>query len=231
MRVTKAFNQLKNDRILKSTILFVALSLSPTLALAQQVDCSAAYGGKPTRCAPVPCGGDYQAFLGIWKGPFEAYSQELSKNGKTIFRPYETTVTYRPSDCLKNPAVGEIFIIGHVTDAYSAFSGLPAHTDRSLLIMGEGAAGARFLRTVDEKKSVSNFHLDYQNKAASLAAWSLSIPANGNAPEMEYSIIDGRDFVASGTNRRNVVITLRVGPKTQPYFDGMIAYGYHTLQN
>lgn len=229
MRVLRAFNLLKTEHILKSSGLIVALCLLPLLASAQQVDCSAAYSGKTAHCVPVPCG-RYQGFLGVWKGPFEAYSQELSKNGKTIFRPYETTVTYRSSDCLKNPALGEIFILGHVTDVYSAFSGLPARTEHTLLITGEHSDGSRFLRTVDEKKSVSNFHLDYQNKAASMAVWSLSIPAHGNAPEMDYSIIDGREFTATGTNRRNVVITLRVGPKTQPYFDGVIAYGHHTLQ-
>lgn len=230
MRDIRAFNLLKMEHILKSSGLIVALCLFPALACAQQVDCSAAYGGKPTQCAPVPCNSAFQNFLGVWKGPFQDYSQELSKNGKTIFRPYENTVTYRASDCLKNTALGETFIVGHSTNAYPAFSGLPAHTDHTLLITGEHSDGTPFLRTVDEKKSVSDFKLDYRNKAASMAVWSLSIPAQGNAPEMDYAIIDGRDFTASGTNRRNVVITLRVGPKTQPYFDGVISYGHHTLQ-
>jgi hypothetical protein len=88
--------------------------------------------------------------------------KELSQNGKAVFRPYKNTTTYDASDCLKNPDPGDAFIVGHMTNVYPAFSGLPAHTDHTFLITGEHSDG--------------------------------------------------------------------VGPKEQPYFDGVIGYGYHVLQ-
>jgi hypothetical protein len=41
---------------------------------------------------------------------------------------------------------------------------------------------------------------------------------------------DGRDLTAEGMDRRNVTITLRVGPKSQAYFDGIVGYGFHVRQ-
>lgn len=95
------------------------------LASAQEIDCSASYGRKPAKCVPVSCSPAFQAFLGVWKGPLQAYSQQLSKNGKIVFRPYENTVTYDASDCLKNPELGETFIVGHMTDVYPPFLAFP----------------------------------------------------------------------------------------------------------
>ena len=63
-----------------------------------------------------------------------------------------------------------------------------------------------------------------------LAVWTLLVPAHDSAPEMLYSTIDGRDLTAEGMERRNVTITLRVGPKDQPYFDGVVGYGFHVRQ-
>src|SRR5450432_3283387 len=95
----------------------------PGAAIADAVDCSDAYGLAAQR-APVPCDTKYQTFLGTWKGPFHAYVRELSKDGKTVFRPYENTTVYTAADCLKNPEGGETFIVGHMTDSYPEFSGL-----------------------------------------------------------------------------------------------------------
>jgi hypothetical protein len=202
----------------------------PALASAQALDCSDAYGGKPTQCVRVPCDAKYQTFLGTWKGPFHAYAREMFKDGKSVFRPYENTTTYAASDCLKNSEAGETFIIGHMTDVYAEFSGLSAHSEHSLLITGTSPDGSPFLRIVDEKKRLSNYQMEYQNKAASLAIWTLLVPGHDSSPDMLYSTIDGRDLTAEGTDRRNVTITLRVGPKTQAYFDGIIGYGFHVRQ-
>lgn len=202
----------------------------PSLAIAEAVDCADAYGGKATQCVRVPCDAKYQTFLGTWKGPFHAYVRELSKDGKTVFRPYENTTVYAAADCLKNPDAGETLIIGHMSDTYPEFSGLPGHTDHSLLITGTSSDGSPFLRIVDEKKRLSTYQMEYQNKAAGLAIWTLLIPAHESSPDMMYSTIDGRDMTAEGLDRRNVTITLRVGPKTQTYFEGVVGYGFHVRQ-
>lgn len=202
----------------------------PAFAWAQAVDCSEAYGGKTAQCVRIPCDSKYQTFLGTWKGPFHAYVRELSKGGKTVFRPYENTTEYAEADCLKNEAAGETFIIGHMTDAYPEFSALPAHTEHSLLITGTASDGSPFLRIVDDKKRLSTYHMEYLNKAASLAVWTLRIPGHDSSPDMLYSTIDGRDMTAEGKDRRNVTITLRVGPQNQAYFDGIVGYGFHVRQ-
>jgi hypothetical protein len=202
----------------------------PALACAQAVDCTDAYGGKATHCVRVPCDAKYQTFLGTWKGPFHAYVKELSTDGKTVFQPYENTTVYAAADCLKNPDTGETFIIGHMTNVYPEFSGLAGHTEQSLLITGTSSDGSPFLRIVDEKKRLSSYQMEYQNKAASLAVWTLLIPGRDSSPDMLYSTIDGRDLTAEGVDRRNVTITLRVGPKSQAYFDGAIGYGFHVRQ-
>jgi hypothetical protein len=202
----------------------------PVVAIADAVDCSNAYGGKPTQCVRLPCDAKYQTFLGTWKGPFHAYVRELSKDGKTAFRPYENTTVYGTEDCLKTSDGSETLIIGHMTDTYSEFSGLPGHTEHSLLITGSSSDGSPFLRIVDEKKRISNYKQEYFNKAAGLAVWTLLVPAHDSSPEMLYSTIDGRDLTAEGMDRRNVTITLRVGPQAQAYFNGVVGYGFHVRQ-
>lgn len=216
--------------MISRTLALMLLTEIPILASAQAVDCSDAYGGKPAHCARVPCDSKYQTFLGTWKGPFHAYVKELSKDGKTVFRPYENTTVYAAADCLKNSDAGETFIIGHMTDNYPEFSGLAGHTEHSLLITGTSSDGSPFLRIVDEKKRLSTYQMEYQNKAAALAIWTLLIPGHDSSPEMLYSTVDGRDLTAEGVDRRNVTITLRVGPKGRAYFDGTIAYGFHVRQ-
>jgi len=215
--------------VLRLVVFVLTLCILPIAAAAQQVDCSEAYNGKPTQCTPIPCASRYQEFLGVWTGPFHAYVKELSKDGQSVFRPYQNTTTYKPSDCLQNPALNEVFIIGHMTDVYPAFSGLPARTEHSLLITGT-ANGSPCLRIVDNRKTSSNYRLVYRNQAASTAVWSLNLPSHEGSPEMEFSTIDGPDLTVPSGNRRNVIVTLRVGPGTQPYFDQVIAYGYHVRQ-
>jgi hypothetical protein len=210
----------------KGLLLFLAL---PSFALADGVDCAEVYG-KAAQCVRVPCDAKYQTFLGTWKGPFHAYVRDLSKDGKAVFRPYENTTIYKTEDCLKNPEAGETFIIGHMSDSYPEFSGLPAHSDHSLLITGSSADGSPFLRIVDEKKRISTYQMEYQNKAAGLAIWTLPVPAHDSSPDMLYSTIDGRDLTTEGMDRRNVTITLRVGPKGQAYFEGIVGYGFHVRQ-
>jgi hypothetical protein len=215
--------------ILRTLSLMLLICL-PLLVRAQAVNCSEAYGGKPAQCIRVVCDAKFQTFLGTWKGPFHAYVKELSKDGKPVFRPYDNTTVYKAEDCLKNSDTGETFVIGHMSDTYPEFSGLPAHSDRSLLITGSSSDGSPFLRIVDEKKRLSDYKQEYFNKPAVLAVWTLLVPAHDSSPEMLYSTIDGRDLTAEGVDRRNVTITLRVGPKGQSYFDSIVAYGFHVRQ-
>jgi hypothetical protein len=215
--------------ISRTAALVLVMSL-PIRVGAQGVDCSHAYGGKPIQCVRVACDAKYQTFLGTWKGPFHAYVKELSKDGKMVFRPYENTTVYAAADCFKNPEAGEILIIGHMTDTYPEFLGLAAHVEHSLLITGSSSDGSSFLRIVDAKQRLSTYQMEYQNTAAGLAVWTLLIPAHESLPEMLYSTIDGRDMTAEGMDRRNVTITLRVGPKGQAYFDGIVGYGFHVRQ-
>lgn len=90
--------------------------------------------------------------------------------------------------------------------------------------------GSPFLRIVAEKKRLSTYRQEYQNKAAGLAVWTLLIPANESSPDMLYSTIDARDLTAEGMDRRNVTTTLCVGPKAQDYLEGIVGYGYHVRQ-
>jgi hypothetical protein len=212
------------------TLSLMLLICLPVLVKAQAVNCSDAYGGKPAQCIRVACDAKYQTFLGTWKGPFHAYVKELSKDGKPVFRPYDNTTVYKAEDCLTNSDTGETFVIGHMSDTYPAFSGLPAHSDHSLLITGSSSDGSPFLRIVDEKKRLSDYKREYFNKPAGLAVWTLLVPAHDPSPEMLYSTIDGRDLTAEGVDRRNVTITLRVGPKGQSYFDDIVGYGFHARQ-
>src|SRR5665213_1990399 len=104
--------------MISRTLSLILLICLPLFARAQGVDCSDANAGKPAQCIRIPCDAKYQTFLGTWKGPFHAYVRELSKNGTTVFRPYENTTTYAATDCLKNSDSGETFIIGHMTNVY-----------------------------------------------------------------------------------------------------------------
>jgi hypothetical protein len=87
-----------------------------------------------------------------------------------------------------------------MTDIYPEFSGLVGRTQQSLLITGTSADGSPLLRIVDEKKRLSTYKLQYQNKAASVAVWTLLIPGHDSSPDMLYSTIDGRAFTAQGVS-------------------------------
>lgn len=193
------------------------------------VDCSEAYGGKSAMCSRATCVGKLAVTLGTWKGDFQAYVQSLSKGDKAVFRPYVNTTAYSAQDCFTNAASGETFAIGRMTDVYAAFDSLPAKTERGLLIVGTSADGARFMRTVEAQKSYS-YRLKYENAAASLSVWELTVPAEGQSPAMTFTTVDARDFEDTRDNKRHVTVTLLVGPPQTPYFNGVVAFGSHTLQ-
>ncbi len=190
------------------------------------VDCSEAYG-KAASCRRVSCEQRYRTFLGTWQGDFWSYVREQSTNDKKVYRPYHNVITYSQADCLKNAKTGETFIIGRASDSYPAFGALPATVKRGLLITGRKANGAAFLRTVNES-GTNDFSLVYQNTAASVSIWSLHIPASRGTPDMTFTTLDERDFTASPREKRNVTITMEVGPPSAPYWEGVIAYGSHT---
>lgn len=192
-------------------------------------NCSAAGGGKPASCARVACDAKDKAFLGTWSGKFEAYVRKQSTPGHTVFRPYSESVTYAVGDCLRNTANGDIFIVGHQTDRYPAFGKLPTKVSRSLLITGHHAGGTPFLRTVGDDGTY-DYALVYQNQAASLSIWQLHLPASKGNPEMAFTTIDGRDFNTQSKYKRDVTITMQVGPSKAPYWSGVIAYGWHARQ-
>ncbi|MGH8282339.1 MAG: hypothetical protein ACRESE_00635 [Gammaproteobacteria bacterium] len=192
-------------------------------------DCSKIYGGQPASCEHIPCNKKYLSFIGTWQGEFQAYVRSMSTPDKAVYRPYHNTVRYSKSGCLENPGAGETFIVGHMTNRYPAFAGLPARVDKSLLILGRGAYDKPFMRTVD-KNGINTFALVYQNTPASLSIWNLMLPAAHGNPPMSFTTIDGRDFGTPNANRRDVTVTLTVGPVDAPYWQGVIAYGSHTRE-
>jgi hypothetical protein len=202
---------------------------APPAKTAASVDCSAEYGGQAASCVQVPCSDLYSTFLGTWSGKFEAYERKKSVGGKTVFRPYQNTITYTQADCLKNTGNGDSFIVGHQTDDYPVFEDLPAKTSKGLLITGRKADGSPFLRTVGAQGSY-DYALVYRNPAAKLAVWKLDIPASGGNPAMSFTTVDGKDFTASSGETRDVTVTMSVGPDDAPMFQSVIAYGSHTKQ-
>ncbi|HEX5314523.1 MAG TPA: hypothetical protein VFX38_06430, partial [Gammaproteobacteria bacterium] len=222
---------MKNSPLLLASLVLIVPAGIPALAAAptqpspasagKPVDCSAAYGGHTASCRLVPCSKRYLSFVGTWRGKFYAYVRSQSTPEKPVFRPYENSVRYGADDCLENSAAGESFIVGHETDRYPAFAGLPAKVETSLLIIGRGAGGKAFLRTVDEH-GVNSFSLVYRNDAASLAIWKLVLPASTGNPPMTFTTIDGRNFAAANVHTRDVTITMAVGPASAPYWQGVI---------
>jgi hypothetical protein len=203
--------------------------LSGAVCRAAPLDCSEAYGKKDVLCERIICDAKYAAFVGKWTGPFSAYVRELSGKGPGVYRPFQNTVTYSESDCLRRIDNGDVFIIGRRTDSYPAFKKLPAKVIKGLLITGKRADGTPFLRTVDED-GVNDYKLEYQNKPANVSAWSLAVPATGESPEMRFSTIDAQDFSAAKAHKRNVTVTMSVGPAGAPYWEGVVSSGYHVLK-
>ncbi|MEO7042044.1 MAG: hypothetical protein ABI035_07280 [Gemmatimonadaceae bacterium] len=196
----------------------------------QSTSCPTSDSTHTHKCVAIECDSRLLAFVGTWKGEFQAYAQELSKNGKSVFRPYENSVTYSKSDCMSEVDSHDEFIVGHFDDVYPAFEGLPAKTENQLLIMGFHTDGSSMMTMVTSTKQVYPYRLVYRNKAASFAVWEFTVPAHGGSPEMDFTTIDGKDFTEQASDRRNVTVTLRVGPAAQPYFQGVVTYGFHTLQ-
>jgi hypothetical protein len=144
-----------------------------------------------------------------------------------VYRPYRDVVVYAVGHCLKNVATGDTFVVGHRVDRYPAFGTLTAKVDKGLLVFGRKADDTPFMRTVDEGRRY-DYTLAYRNAAASLSVWSLHLPAANGQPEMTFTTIDGRDFSARPARRRNVTVTMAVGPAQTSYWQGVLAYGSHT---
>lgn len=192
-------------------------------------NCSTDYGGKSASCVRVACDAKYKTFLGSWNGKFEAFVRKQSTPGHAVFQPYAESVTYDADDCLRNPANGDVFIVGHQTDRYPAFGKLPAKISRGLLITGQHGDGTPFLRTVGGEGTY-DYALVYQDKAASLSIWRLHLPASKGSPAMTFTTVDGRDFNAKSKYQRDVTVTMQVGSEKTPYWQGVIAYGWHARQ-
>lgn len=186
-------------------------------------DCSEAYGGQAASCKVVECLPQYKEFIGTWKGPFEAYDQELQ-----AFRPYENEITYSTVDCLENIDNGDVFIIGRRTDTYPEFRGKASVVKTGLLITGVDAARKPFLKTKDDE-GVYSYNLQYKSNAASMSVWSLTVHPDNSDP-MTFTTVDGRDWTAPEAHKRNVVVTMSLGPQESPVWEGVIVRGYHTLQ-
>lgn len=213
------------------TLLALSSLLSSVSAIATSVDCSEAYG-KSTQCEQITCNDKYKTFIGKWSGPFQSYTRELSTQEKTVFRPYQNEITYSENDCLKNVTNGDTFIIGRKTDIYPAFQGLPQKESKGMLITGRKVDGSPFLKTFDDENGFNEYNLVYQNNAANLSIWELTIPASadGKSPEMRFTTIDGQDFQEEVLHKRNVTVTMSIGSKQNPLWEGLIVKGFHSLQ-
>lgn len=218
---------------LGASILFgcAAAAAAPARATATRTaahdrDCRAVYGGRADSCERIPCSTLYRSFLGSWSGPFRSYVRSRSTATKNAYRPYHETVVYRAADCLRNGATGDTMIVGHQTDSYPAYKGLPGKVSRSLLITGERSDGAPFLRLTMQHRTY-NYMLRYEDKPAKLDVWKLHLPAAKGRPPMTFTTVDGQDFMAR-RQTRYVTVTLTVGPRSKPFWQGVIAYGSHT---
>lgn len=208
------------QRALCASLILFALN---AFADSDSIDCSEAYGGTKATCIRVVCDEKYQSFLGTWSGPFQAYVRETS-----AFRPYQNVVTYSEVDCLQNTETGDKFIIGRRTDNFPAFNGLAAKIEKALLITGKRKDGTPFLRTIDDEGTF-DYQLIYQNKPANLSIWGFTVPASQNSPELRFTVIDGQDFSETSVHKRNVTVSMSVGPQTAPVWEGVVGSGYHSL--
>lgn len=211
-------------------ILIFAMIATVIHSQATTIDCSEAYAANPKKtyqCEVVQCDEKQKTFLGKWSGPFQAYSQELSTPEKNVYRPYSNEVTYSEKDCLKNAVNGETFIIGRKTDTFTAFQGLPAQTKTGLIITGQ-RGGNPFLRTIDEN-GVNEYNMIYKNRTANTTAWSLGIEGTNGNPDMFFTIIDAQDFSEMSAHKRNVTVSMIVGPISKPLWEGVVSAGHHTL--
>jgi hypothetical protein len=217
------------NHILKIIITSFLASMFST-ADAYTIDCSEAYNTE-TRCEIVTCPEKYKSFIGTWTGPFESYVQELSSEEKTVFRPYKNTITYSEDDCLMNIENGDTFIIGRKIDTYPPYLNLPNKESTGLLITGRKTDGTPFLRTNDQENGLYDYQLVYQNKAANMSIWQLTIPASADSesPELQFTTIDNQDFLETSAHKRNVTVTMSIGPVNEPFWSGIIVKGFHSL--
>ena len=185
------------------------------------------YGGKPATCSQLVCPEKYQEFIGTWTGTFWAYVEAKSSPQNPVYRPYRDTVSYTGVSCFENTVNHDRFIVGKQTDDYGTYGSLPAKTETALLITGDSADGSPFLRTVTSQGTY-DYSLAFHDAGAKLAVWTLTIPASGSNPAMTFTTIDGKDLLATGSDTRDVTITLQVGPAASPYWQGVIAFGSHT---
>lgn len=216
-------------------LLFFALLVTAILTTAQTpaaatiVDCSEAYGNpkKSQKCEVIVCDEKQRTFIGKWSGPFHAYSQELSTAEKNVYRPFHNEVIYEEKDCLRNIENGDTFIIGRRTDTYSAYENLPAKISKGLMVTGRSGSSP-FMRTIDEN-GINEYNLIYTNRTANTTAWSLAIEGTNGNPDMFFTIIDAQDFSELTKHKRNVTVTMIVGPLNQPLWEGVVTAGHHTL--
>lgn len=47
---------------------------------------------------------------------------------------------------------------------------------------------------------------------------------------MRFTTIDGQDFNENSGHKRNVTVTMSVGPKDSPYWEEVVAKGFHALK-
>lgn len=205
-----------------------ATAASPAAPAASAAsDCSAVHGTGHASCVHVACGAEYASFIGTWKGRFHVYLRKQSSPGHPVFRPYDESMTYAASDCLRNRANGDTFIVGHETGRYPAFGRLPAKVERTLLVTGRRADGTPYLRQVTSEGN-HDYRLPFRDAAAGLSVWRLELPAANGQPPMTFTTIDQRDPAQPPTaHRRDVTVTMRVGPERSPYWQGVIVYGSH----
>lgn len=112
---------------------------------ASSVDAADVYG-KPTPCIQVACPPNLKVYLGAWDGKFEAFDQDTNQ-----YRPFDRDVLYSDRDVLREPISGDVFVIGHETDAYPGFNGLAPKVEHQLVVRGlrHGEAGRPYLRIVE----------------------------------------------------------------------------------
>ena len=192
--------------------------------------CSAVYGDTTAKCVPVTCDAKYKKALGTWSGPFHSYIQDQSQPGHPVFRPYTGSLDYDRVGCSRNTGNGDIFIVGHSLDRYPASGKLPAKTVKNLVVVGRRTDGTEFSRVLGGDSSLE-YHPVFEDEAADLLVWRAKVPAENGKPEMTYTLIDARDLNATSSTHRNVTVTVQVGPDKSPYWQGVVAYGWHQKSN
>ena len=210
-------------------IVFIILTLSIGLLNAQDkktIDGSSFYGlnDGSIKCEVIPCIDKYKSFVGTWKGPFQAYNNEIKK-----MRPYDNVIIY-DSICYKNIENDDIFIVGKRTDTYPVFEDQPKKIINGLIITGmkEGDKNKPFLRTIDTENGITNYEKIFTEPIVEMSIWRYIYPAEENQPQMTFTITDFRDLLSSPINKRFVFISMIVGPDEKPYWKGIITKGYHT---